>query len=198
MEFAERQRINGAIEAVRVRLDEFLWADGAADRPDWERFEHPVIVRGTHAIIPLLVATDPTSDEDFSEIMRLLTPDWLYFYGGHDYRVGRFGEDDEWGRRVLSRALEAQGLDVTFWWEMNTHGVILASTVNPTDGSRALAVHVVPRAWIFAGNRTVPHTARDFADARRAERRAAAADLHWTPEDIGATPAGLWVTHSVG
>lgn len=182
-----------ACDTLMDRLEEFLDPRHVGRRDPWDAFPYPALDRGAHAIIPLLITSSP-DDGDLAACATELERRWGFRYGGHDFRVGRFSDTDEWGKRELSLSLDAMGARRTMWWPTHGHAVIYAKIVGADRERTSVALHVVPEDWVRAGNLTPPRTNRDLSRARRVTRDAAAADLRWDASAFADSDAGLWVT----
>lgn len=169
---------------------------------DWAGLGFPVIDRGNQAIYPLMVAArtpagDSGGESDMEAVVEMVWRHWGYVYGGHDYRVGRFRDNDEWGKRALGDKLHDISTEgrPPVWWDIGHHVVIF---VTSTDRHRTVArsaLHVVPREWIFTGQFT-PSTKRALSRCRTMARRVGEADLDWSWEQTPTDPSQMWVTSS--
>lgn len=185
--------VAGRCNLVVDRLERFLDPAHVGRRDPWDAFGYPVLDRGAHAIIPLLIASSP-DDGDFAACARELEQLWGFRYGGHDFRVGSFSETDEWGKRELSRSLDAMGAVRKMWWPIHAHVVIFAKVVGADRERTSVALHVVPLDWVRAGDQIPPREKRDLSRARRVTRDAASADLRWDASEFVEADAGMWIT----
>lgn len=200
MEYEEWTRAVGACTDVMEELDAALRERWSRSKPAWPDLGFPCIDRGVHAVFPLLQA-EVTADggsgaeRDLAEITEHLWRHWGYHYGGHDFRLGEFREDDAGGRKVLGDRLRSSGTrgKEPKWWEIANHVVIFLTSADEQGTSIRSAVHVVPKEWILAG-RFAPSTDREASRTRRVARTVAAADLEWDWRPEGADPGALWAT----
>jgi hypothetical protein len=183
-------------DAIVDELESFL-GGGVGREPGWSRFPGPVVDRGEHAVIPLVVAAsgvDVSAGSTFAELAQALRRRWGFRYGGHDFRVGTFSDADEWGRRALALALAERGARQPIWWLIGDRAVVFAAIVDIGGQPSALALHVVPSDWVLAGNVVTPSRKRELSHARRIARTVAAADLRWDADALVSGPGELWVS----
>lgn len=197
-------RAVGACTELMEELDTSLRGRWSRTAPTWEQLGFPCIDRGAHAVFPLLVAEattagDTAAERDLTEITEHLWGHWGYRYGGHDFRLGAFRDDDVAGRKVLGDRLLASGTGVRApkWWDIAGHVVIFATSANAERTSIRSALHLVPKEWIFAGNLPLS-TDRAVSRSRSVARTVAAADLEWDWKQDGSDSSALWVTSRAG
>lgn len=201
MDEEERRLAAASCEWLMSRLDTFLREHKLTTKViDWASLGFPVIDRGTHAIYPLMVAArtpdgDSGGEADLTSVVEMVWRHWAYVYGGHEERVGRFRDNDEWGKQALGEKLHAYSDEgrSPVWWHIGHHVVVF---VTSTDRGRTVvrsALHVVPREWVLTGQ-TTPSTKAALSRCRRMVRRVGEADLDWSWEQSLSDPSQMWVT----
>ncbi|MFC7878000.1 hypothetical protein [Isoptericola sp. NPDC057391] len=151
------------------------------DFPRWAALGLPVVDRGSHAIFPLASATtrtDAAGSPDGAGLAGLaerLYRHWGYWYGGHDYRVGRLASDEGYGLKLAEAGALTPG---PYWWDVRDVGVVCVRSVDASPERETLALHVVPKSWVWT-SQPDPTTDRGISHRRRTMRERAAADVTW-------------------
>jgi len=207
-----RNRQTGAMDATGVmdavsRCDalmddlESLLGDRFAVRNDpWSAFAWPVVRHETYAIIPLATLSPggpASAASPLGELAEALRRRWGFRFGGHDFRVGRFQDNDEWGKRALGERLDGVGARNPFWWQAGDRAVVFVSLPGRDGSVSALGLLVIPAGWIRIGNPVPPKAKRELSRARTVERLAGAVDPLWDVADVADRPGELWVTRPI-
>lgn len=153
--------------------------------PSWADLGFPVVDRGRHAIFPLAVAalTEGATPDAARRLLgecERLTLHAVHCYGG-DFFHAESALDVEagYGRRVVEACTVLPDPGRLIWWGIGRLAAILVRSADPSRSVEALALHVVPKEWVW---RWPPHptTKRDASRARRMAREQAAADASWS------------------
>lgn len=144
--------------------------------------EIPKVEREAASILPLGIQADPTSDRSPAEERRRMADvaaavrDALENREGPGIAVDLEERTDD-SRGSYLAALRAAGATAATWWEYReTHGAVLVWSGDEQAGTLALALHIVPVAWV---------------SGRRASGTVDDIDVRWSSVDLArhATPA---------
>ncbi|WP_287903639.1 hypothetical protein [Arthrobacter sp.] len=150
-------------------------------KPRWGDLGLPVVDRGDHAIFPLAIAPlSESGDADaLLETETTLRRHCIHFYGGDSFHAESvLSPDDGYGRKVLEAGAIPHGSAV-LWWGIQNLAVVLVRTVDERQRLETLALHVLPKDWVWES--AVPlSTKRALSHARSMARDCSAADVHWS------------------
>ncbi|MEZ2370581.1 hypothetical protein [Arthrobacter sp. RCC_34] len=150
-------------------------------KPRWEDLGLPVVDRGDHAIFPLAVAPliDSGEARALLETETMLRNHCIHYYGGDSFHAESVLSTDEgYGRKVLEAGAIPHG-SVVLWWGIQNLAVVLIRAVDERRRLETLALHVLPKDWVWEP--AVPLTTKRAAShARRMARDCSAADARWS------------------
>lgn len=162
--------------------------EGVKGRPiEWPELGTPVIDRGAHAIFPIAVAAvhpsgDPAELTRLQQMGQTLERDFIHFYGGDGIHAEmRLDIEAGYGRRLVETSALVHA--PTYWWGIGRFAVILVHTVEPGREFETLALHIIPKDWVWCSP-FAPSTKREASHLRRVVREqetvGGVADVVWS------------------
>lgn len=144
----------------------------------WQELAPFVVDRGKVVIVPLARSTGgPEADDRLVETKRRLQQAFIHAYGGDGYHAETVLDPEEgYGRRLARAGIpHVEQLNA---WSVADVGAVLVHTAGDRDTASNLALHIVPRAWIWS---RFPHPDEDRERSRRHRltRQQDAVDLTW-------------------
>lgn len=154
---------------------------------EWAKLGTPVIDRGSHAIFPIAVAAvhnsgDPADLTRLQQTGQALERDFIHFYGGDGIHAEiRLDIDAGYGRRLVETSALVH--EPRYWWGIGRFAVILVHTVEQRREFDTLALHIIPKDWVWYSP-LAPSTKRDASHLRRIIREqetiGGVADVVWS------------------
>jgi hypothetical protein len=174
------QRERSRCLSVMSTLEDALQRQLSRKTPQWVGFGLTVVDRGAFAIFPLAMAVvtggrDSADETLLSELEDALWQHWGYWYGGHDYRLGSFDPDDEYGRRLTAAGAHGRG---PRWWRVKDFAVVFVRSFDERRERETLSLHAIPLDW--AREPVNAGTKRDGSRYRRTLRRLDEAEVVWS------------------
>lgn len=159
-------------------------------QPRWEELGFPVVDRGRHAIFPLAVAAvgleeleanEPAAGpRHLSAMESKLRLDCIHWFGGAFFHAESVLELDQgYGRKILAAGAVFPYPSWPLWWGYKNLASILVRSVDQDSALEALALHVIPKEWVWEPLSNAG-TQRHASRARRMKREAEAADASWS------------------
>lgn len=162
--------------------------EGVQGRPlEWAELGTPVIDRGAHAIFPIAVAAvqnagDPAESTRLQQMRQTLELGFIHFYGGDGFHAEmRLDIGAGYGRRLVETSALVH--EPRYWWGIGRFAVILVHTVEQQEEFETLALHIIPKDWVWRSP-IAPSTKRGASHLRRIIREqetvGGAADVVWS------------------
>lgn len=150
-------------------------------KPQWGDLGLPVVDRGDHAIFPLAVAPlgEAGGADALLETETGLRNHCIHYYGGDSFHAESvLSPEDGYGRKLLDAGAVPHG-SALLWWGIQNLAVVLVRAVDERRRVETLALHVLPKDWLWEPA-VSPATKRAASHARRMARECGAADVTWS------------------
>lgn len=144
----------------------------------WPDLAPLVIDRGDLVIVPLAKSDGGAdADEQLQRIKADLQRDCIHFYGGDWFHAETLLDLDEGYGRVLARAGGVSPARL-YAWSVGGFAVVLVHAADARGAGSTLALHFLPREWIWP-RLSNGDTKRETSRRRRIAKERDAADAAW-------------------